>query len=139
MIMACATNDGTNFVDSHFGDADKYYLYNLTAEGCTFLKIIENTTESEEEHADPKKAKGIVGLLKRHDVQIVVSKRFGPNIKRISRHFLPVILSAEHLVDDLVLLTTQYDEMVQTIEKGKIGFIRFKDDTVAFFPIRKDS
>jgi predicted Fe-Mo cluster-binding NifX family protein len=138
MIMACATNDGTSFVESHFGDANKYYLYDLTAEGCTFLKIIKNTTESKEEHADPKKAKGIAGLLKRHNVQIVVSKQFGPNIKSISRHFLPVILSAEHLVDDLVLLTARYDEMVQTIEKGEIGFIKFKDDTIAFFPIREN-
>lgn len=38
LTIACATDDGVNFINRHFGDADYYYIYNLTPEGATFIK-----------------------------------------------------------------------------------------------------
>ena len=62
--VACATDNGSSFVGSHFGDAFHYDLYEVSPDYIRFVKRVENTTEEDEEiHADPKKAKGISGIL----------------------------------------------------------------------------
>ena len=122
MIIACATNNGQTFVDSHFGDADKYDLYEMKKEGYRFLKSVKNHTEEEEGvHADPKKAKGIASLLKQHDVQIGVSRIFGPNIKRVAKHFLPIIISEKNIKEGLSLLLTQYEVITDALNEEKAG------------------
>ena len=89
LITAFATNNGTTFMDNHFGDANYYDIYKISASNSEFIKRIDNTVDIEEEsHADPKKAKGISGLLKSEGIQVVVSKVFGPNIKRIKKNFV---------------------------------------------------
>ncbi len=139
MTIACATNDGKCFVNTHFGDAERYNIYELSEKGCVFIKTLENNTEPEEEHAAPKKAKGIVKLLKAHDVQIGVSKQFGPNIKRVSKHFLPVLISEDTISSVLTVLAARYGEIVSIMNDEEQGFIRVKDEDMAFIPIQKES
>lgn len=139
MIMACATNDGEKFSNTHFGDAERFDLYKVTEEDSIFIKRLENHTESEEQHADPKKAKGIANLLKSHNVQVGISKQFGPNIKRVSRHFLPVIVSEDEIGTVLRLIVERYSEIVGIINNGEQGFLRMKDEIVSFIPIQKES
>src|SRR6056297_3375384 len=127
MIIACATNDGQTFVDSHFGDADKYDLYEMTKEGYHFLKSVKNQTEEEEGvHADPKKAKGIASLLKQHDVQIGVSRFFGPNIKRVAKHFLPIIISEKSIKEGLDIILNQYELISDALNSEKPGYLTIK-------------
>ncbi len=64
MIVTCATDDGKNFVDRHFGDAEYYFIYMITKDSKELIRKIKNTTEEEEIHADPRKARGIVNILK---------------------------------------------------------------------------
>ena len=75
LIVAFATNDGEHFMSNHFGDADYYHIYEIDPTSAKFIKVIENTTEEEDEeiHADPKKAKGISELLKEENVFVVGS------------------------------------------------------------------
>ena len=129
MIIACATNNGQTFVDSHFGDADKYDLYEMKKEGYHFLKSVRNQTEEEEGvHADPKKAKGIASLLKQHDVQIGVSRIFGPNIKRVAKHFLPIIISEKNIKEGLSLLLTQYEVITDALNEEKAGYLKISKE-----------
>ena len=104
LITAFATHDGKNFMDEHFGDANYYDIYKLSATKAEFIKRIDNTTEEEDEeiHADPKKAQGISGLLKKENVQITVSKIFGPNIKRIKKNFVCVIMRKEEDISNSI-------------------------------------
>lgn len=138
MIIACATNDGQLFVDSHFGDADKYDLYEMTKEGYRFLKAVNNHTEEEEGvHADPKKAKGIASLLKQHDVQIGMSRFFGPNIKRVAKHFLPIIISEKSIKVGLSLLLTQYEVITDALNKENTGYLSINEEqSVNFTPVQ---
>ena len=127
MIIACATNDGEMFVNSHFGDADKYDLYEMTKEGYHFLKSVINKTEEEEGvHADPKKAKGIASLLKQHDVQIGMSRFFGPNIKRVAKHFLPIIISEKTIKEGLSIILNQYEVILDALNKENAGYLTIK-------------
>jgi len=134
MIIACATNNGQTFVDSHFGDAEKYDLYEMTKEGVSFLNSVKNHTEEEEgAHADPKKAKGIAALLKQHDVQIGVSRFFGPNIKRVAKHFLPIIIPEKNLKDGLSLILNQYDVIIDVLNKETSGYFTINKEHIGTF------
>jgi len=88
--LACGTDNGTEFTDKHFGSS-KYFLiyeFNLETKDLRFLKRIENSTP-EEEHGDIKKAKSVSELLK--NVFVLVAFRYGPNIIRIKKRFVPII------------------------------------------------
>ena len=75
LIVTFATDDGKIFMDRHFGDAVQYEIYELDSSAAQHLRTIKNTTEEEEMHADPNKAKGIAGLLKKDGAQVLVSKK----------------------------------------------------------------
>ena len=91
--VAFATDNGKTFMGRHFGDAEYYDIYEINDKNTEFIKKISNSTEEEEDvHADPQKAKGISNLLLEEDVSVVVSKVFGPNIKRIKKKFVCILM-----------------------------------------------
>jgi predicted Fe-Mo cluster-binding NifX family protein len=93
LIAACATDDGRAFSPGHFGSARTYALYELNEDTCKFLQNLPNTGKNcEEEHADPQNAERVRTLLSDKQVQVVVAKRFGPNIGSINQFFVPVIV-----------------------------------------------
>jgi len=121
IIIACATDDGKRFIDKHFGDAEFYKIYRIDEENITYLKDVINTTEEEEEgeHADPKKARGIVGILKSENVQAGVSRRFGPNIVRVKKHFVPIVLRQEFIEEGLEKIKNNYNSVCELFEQGE--------------------
>lgn len=120
LIIACATDDGINFIDRHFGDAEYYYIFELKRDNYEFVKRVINTTEEEEGHADPRKARGIIQILKdKEEVQVGVARVFGPNIKRVKKHFVPVLVRAERIEDGLEELINNYDYIQGLWEAGE--------------------
>lgn len=119
--IAYATDDGEFFVDRHFGDANYFDIYTFNSNRIDFLKRIENTTEedSKEVHGDPKKAKGILELLKKEDVKVLVSKIFGPNINRIKKHFVCVVIDDDKISDSFGKLQTNMEMLVKEWGKGE--------------------
>ncbi len=103
MKIAFATDNGKNFMDRHFGDAQYYDIYEIVKDKADFLKRIINTTEEDDEHihADPKKAKGVVNLFKDEEIQVLVSKNFGPNIQRVKKKFVCVLMNKESIVQGI--------------------------------------
>ncbi len=129
IITAFATDDGQAFMDRHFGDAKSFNIYEINSNQANFLKTISNTIEEEDEevHADPNKAKGIAGLLKKEKVQVVVSKVFGPNIKRIKKKFVCIITQEKQIGDSIKTIQQNMDIIIQEWEKGEIrNFINAK-------------
>lgn len=118
MIIACATDDGKNFVKRHFGDAKKYLIYELKNGRFALTETILNTTEEEKMHADPKKAKGIVNLLVEKDVNVGLTKVFGPNIKRVKKHFVPVLVSVDSIEEGLSKVLKSSEKIIEAIELG---------------------
>ena len=98
-LVAFATDDGKTFMKRHFGDAKQYLIYKISKDEIQLVENIENSTDPEKQHADPEKAKGIVGLLKKKGVQVAVSKNFGPNIQRIKSVFVCIRIK-ENLIED---------------------------------------
>lgn len=90
LICAFGTDDGEFFTNRHFGDSNKFDIYEISSESVSFVKQIDNNSVEEKIHADPKKAGSISKILKSQGVQITFSKQFGPNIKRIRKNFVCV-------------------------------------------------
>ena len=118
--VAFATDNGKTFMGRHFGDADFYDIYEISEMKANFIKRINNTIDEEEEvHADPKKAKGISELLLEEDISVVVSKVFGPNIKRIKKKFVCVIVKDEKIEDGVNKICSNIGKIYDEWEKGR--------------------
>lgn len=93
---AFAVNPDNSLVDNHFGDSDKFLIYERTLNSnLEFIGEEPNIFKSfdeEQEHGSKMKAEAIVGLLKEKGVKVLVSKQFGKNIKRMNHHFIPIIV-----------------------------------------------
>ena len=118
--VAFATDNGKTFMGRHFGDADFYDIYEIAGNNAKFIKRIDNTVDEEEEiHADPKKAKGISKLLLHENVNVVVSKIFGPNIKRIKKKFVCIVVKDEDIEEGINKICTNIEKIYSEWEKGE--------------------
>ncbi|MCK5737981.1 dinitrogenase iron-molybdenum cofactor biosynthesis protein [bacterium] len=119
-IAAIATDDGETFIDRHFGDADYFNCYEISETEARFIHRIVNTTEEESNiHADPKKAHGVTKLLKDHQVQVVVSKIFGPNIKKIRKKFVCILMNDPHISDSIQTIQKNFISIIEELQKGE--------------------
>lgn len=132
IILVCATDNKIDFSDEHFGSA-KYYLFyefDLEKKNMVFLKSINNYNpqeEEEEKHGDPKKAKSVSELLK--NVSVFVANKYGPNIKRIKKRFVPIISRERNIEKTLSRIKDINHQIKIEIEKEskldkKIIFIK---------------
>lgn len=97
--FAFAVNNDGLFQKKHFGDADKYFIYQLKENKIRFKKEIWNNSKKLDEtikHGSKKKGHAIISLLKNENINVLVSQQFGKNIKLIKSHFIPVIVSEEN-------------------------------------------
>ena len=118
--IAFATDDGKTFMGRHFGDSHFYDIYELDENQASFLKRIENTVDEEEDvHADPKKAKGISALLLDEKVTVLVSKIFGPNIKRIKKKFVCIVVRDDEIDIGLKKICENIEKINIEWEKGQ--------------------
>jgi len=118
LILAIATDDEKHFIKRHFGDAEGYMIYRLNDQEWTFLKRIENSSEEEQGHADPVKARSISGILKDEGAQILVSRVFGPNIKRMIKKFACVLIKEGSIEQGLDNLRNNYSVILEKWEEG---------------------
>ncbi len=118
LILAIATDDEKHFIKRHFGDAESYLIYQLDEAGWAFLKKIENNSEEEKMHADPVKAGSISGVLKNEGVQVLVSKAFGPNIKRMIKKFACILVHDESIESGLDNLKLNYSAILERWKQG---------------------
>lgn len=117
--VAVATDNGKRFVDRHFGDAEFYDIYQVSSSESEFVRRVANVTEEEDGHADPKKARGIVGLLRKEGVQVGLTRKFGPNIKRIKSKLVCVLTGHEEISQGLEILQWNFDTVVGEWKKGE--------------------
>jgi len=116
--LACGTDNGTEFTNEHFGSS-KYFLiydFDLETKDLRFLKRMENSTQ-EEEHGDIKKAKSVSELLE--NVFVLVAFRYGPNIIRIKKRFVPIISREKNIDKALNKIKLLSNKIKSEVEKEK--------------------
>ncbi|NOR65196.1 MAG: hypothetical protein GQ468_04195 [Candidatus Scalindua sp.] len=127
MRIVFALNNAGEFEKKHFGDADRYHIYlfdngrlNLLYEEVNPYKSMDKTSA----HGTKTKADRIIKFLKKKDVKVLVSMRFGKNIKLIINHFIPVEVKEEtpEKVKTILLKQMRWleDEMNNHPEEHKI-------------------
>jgi len=106
--LALAVDHKGPLKSRHFGDADKYLIYEISNKDHIFqneeINIYKNFDE-EIEHGSPGKGKAIMDLLTGSGVNVLVSRQFGKNIQMVNRLFVPVIVYSEEpaeVLDTLV-------------------------------------
>ena len=124
MNCAIATDDGIFLMGRHFGDACQYDLYCVEKDGFTYSETIKNPFREKEEddedvHGDKIKASNMKELLLEKSVSVIVSKRFGPNINRMVRNLVPVIVRHNEVEKAKHLLLEHYDEVQAMIHEGE--------------------
>jgi len=96
--FAFAVNNDGFFQKNHFGDAEKYFIYELKENKINFEQEITNDFKNLDEktkHGSKNKGQAIIALLKGKNINVLVSPQFGKNINLINVHFIPVIVSEE--------------------------------------------
>ncbi|WP_321287156.1 NifB/NifX family molybdenum-iron cluster-binding protein [uncultured Sunxiuqinia sp.] len=89
--LAFAVNRAEVFEQKHFGEAEKFLIYKWEANQLVFQQAIENPlVQTPLERHSPEKAELLISLLKEQGINILVSKQFGKNIKRVNALFVPV-------------------------------------------------
>ena len=126
MLCAIATDDGVYLMDRHFGDAVQYELYNIENGTITFKEVILNPfreegdeEESEDLHGGKIKASNMKELFLEKGVSVLASKRFGPNITRMVKNFVPVIIRHDLVEKAKELLQNHYCEIEEMFAKGQ--------------------
>ncbi len=128
MRLAVASDDGEHFMGRHFGDAEFYEIFDFSGSGYEVVGRVTNDLDEEDGHADPEKAKGIAGILRKQGVQVTAARVFGPNIKRIKKHFVCILTSHEKISDGLEMLVDGYPGIIAEFEKGgERGFLDWRD------------
>ena len=130
-IAAFSTDDGKTYVDKHSGDARYFDVYKISETETAFLNRIENSSPEEKKHADPEKAKGIGLFLKKEGVQVLVSKIFGPNVKRMKKQFVCIMMNDTAIADSLKKLQEKLPEIQTEWEAGEgRKILNFKDKSL---------
>ncbi|MCD6500240.1 MAG: hypothetical protein J7M25_18245 [Deltaproteobacteria bacterium] len=118
--FAIGTNDGTLLNNDHVGSAERYRVYRVTDEEVVFEEDRRNVAIEEDEtlaHGDPKKAAAMGSLLK--DLDGIVGKRFGPNVKRMLHRFVCVRTRVDTVAEAVALLEAHKDELSNALDAGQ--------------------
>ncbi len=120
LTVACATDDGKTFTDNRFGRAKFYAIYEVGKRNYTFIENVDNVTIEgrDDGYGDPIKAKHMLFLLMKENVQILLSRNYGPNIIRMAIRFLPIILKIESIEEGLDKVLDNFDMIVDEHNKG---------------------
>jgi len=117
--VAFATDDGKNFVNKHYGDAEYYLIYEISETEVNFIEKRHNTTDENDEafHGDPKKAGKIGNIMK--GIQILCNKQFGTNIVRMTKKFLPILFDINDIEEAIKILKTRFPEIEEAWNLGE--------------------
>jgi predicted Fe-Mo cluster-binding NifX family protein len=127
-IFAFAVSRTGNFEAKHFGDADKYLLYEYDGHDFTVHKELLNSFKNydeEQEHVSRKKGEAIIQLLQENSVQVLVSKQFGKNIKMVNRFFIPVIIGDETIPEAITKLRNNMKWIEEELSQNTQNFKLF--------------
>ena len=120
LFIAFATDNGKNFNDDHFGMAKYYQIYRFCDDAEEFVEQRENVEFQEDEykkHGDPEKAQATSSVLT--GVDVLVTKKFGPNITRMVRKFVCVVVRTNVISDAIKIVKNHMDEVIRKKSKAK--------------------
>lgn len=96
MRFAFAVNQSNAFETRNFCNADKFIIYEITGNDFVHQTEIVNPYLSQlQAEESVENGNEIIELLKKHDINVLVSSIYGKNIQMVNSHFIPVVVSSE--------------------------------------------
>ena len=121
LVFAVAVSDNHSLEPQHFGDAAQYILLELANGEARKLEVFDNPykdqhgTGSHEHHGHGhgeghgKKSQALISMFAEKGVHAFVSTQYGPNIRKICQHFVPVMMAPTDLEQVEKYLLTYFD------------------------------
>ena len=119
-LAAFATDDGKTLNHDHFGMAKYFYVYRFSDDEEEFMEKRENVKFKGDEsmvHGDPKKAKATSSALQ--GIDVVVGRRFGPNILRLLKKFVCVVVRKDTIDSAVEAVHNNIARVVQEKQRGE--------------------
>lgn len=119
-LIAFGTDDGENLNNDHVGMAKYFYVYEFSNGQEQLVERRENVRFEGDEtmkHGDPEKAKATSSVLE--GVDVLVGRKFGPNIPRLLRKFVCVVVRTNTLTSAIEAVHNNMDRITE--EKNKEG------------------
>ncbi len=126
--FAFAVHKNGNFQNDHFGEADKYLIYEEIEGSLVLISEEVNSHKNDDEshkHGLKKKGNAISSMLIDKRVNVLVAKQFGRNIKIVSKHFIPVLISSDEPKEAIETLGKYIYWLKEEWGKGKDQFNLF--------------
>lgn len=123
--IAFALSNDNKFEKKHFGDSDKFGIYELNTKTFEFSLVEDYINEFktlDDTHGSSKKGNTITDALKEKGCTVLVSMQFGKNIKIISKHFQTIVVYDEELNNAIEAIITNADFIAVQFEEKKDGF-----------------
>ena len=120
LLVAFSTDDGENMIKEHAGQATYFDIYKFSEAKAEFLERRDNSKYKGDEtlkHGDPKKAQATMEALRGADV--LVNKMFGPNLPRLLKKLLCVVVRTSKITDAIEILKQNWGKVEEQYQKGE--------------------
>ena len=118
-LIALGTDDGKNLNNDHVGMAKYFYVYKFSNGKEQLVERRENMRFKGDEtmkHGDPEKAQATSSVLE--GVDVLVGKKFGPNLLRLLRKFVCVVVRTNTLTSAIEAVHNNIDRIAEEEKKG---------------------
>lgn len=120
LLIAFATDDGKNLNSDHVGMAKYFYVYKFCSNEEKFVekrKNVEFKGDESMKHGDPAKARATSSVLK--GVDVIVGRKFGPNLPRILKKFVCVVVRTDTIDSAIKIVRRNIDRIIEEKNKGE--------------------
>lgn len=121
LLVAFSTHDGESLVtDDHAGMAKYFDVYRFTDGEAEFVERRENSKYGGDEslrHGDPKKAKKSLSALE--NVDAWANPRFGPNLPRLLKKLVCVVVRVDTVEEGVDLVSENLDAVAEQAAAGE--------------------
>ena len=117
-LIAFGTDDGENLNNDHVGMAKYFHVYEFSEGREKLIEKRENVSFTGDEtmkHGDPEKAKATSSVLE--GIDVLVGKKFGPNLPRLLRKFVCVLVRTNAITTAVAAVNNNMDRIEE--EKNK--------------------
>ena len=118
LLIAFGTDDGENLNNDHIGMAKYFYVYSFSNGKEELVERRDNVKFQGDEsikHGDPEKAKATSAVLK--NVDVLVGRRFGPNLPRLVNKFVCVVVRTDTITNAIECVHKSMDLLVEQKNK----------------------
>jgi len=119
-LIAFGTDDGKNLNNDHVGMAKYFHVYEFSNGIEKLVEKRENTRFTGDEtmkHGDPEKAKATSSVLE--GVDVLAGKKIGPNILRLLRKFVCVVVRTNTIASAIQAVHNNMDRVAEEKNKGE--------------------